>query len=742
MRNRTWIVALALLLLARVASAQCGLSCVLVNDASDTLHPSCSFGGVGTCSLRDALTIGAAPTVHFAIGSGHQTITLMSDLPDLAGGTIDGTTQPGYAGAPLIEIHRGDLGTATHGLRKSVPTSSTESPLVVKALVINHFNGNCTTCGGIILSDPSDQVRQGGNVIQGCYIGTDWTGAVAEGNIPAGIEDNSLGDNTYGGTTAAERNVISGNSAGISIARRLVGYSVQSVIQGNYIGTNAAGTAALPNVYGILVGSPYPGFSPGILVGGSTPGAGNLFAGGGNGVQIDVGGVNAVIQGNTFGLDATGLNPLPVDVGIILAGEDSATVLNNVIVASTSGISINQEPASSITTHGTIIRGNYLGTDVTGNRAFHSGGSGITIGPGAPNNIIGGSAAGQGNVIGGFNLGIYKLNAGGVASTGNVIQGNKIGIGVNGSPIPNAIGIAAYTADSSGVAIGGINSGEANIIAFNTQSGIAVVLGTGNKVSGNSIYGNGGLGIDLNADGVTPNDACDGDTGANNLQNFPVITAVTPGTSTRIQGTLNSKANTVYRLEFFANASCDPSGYGEGQAFIGYLDVTTDAGCNASFDVTYSYATNPGQPITATATDPSGNTSEFCACVPTGHFFTVPPCRVADTRNAPGPSGGPALAANAIRTFPVTGICGIPSSATAAAINMAVFLPSDGGDLRAFPAGGATPLASSLNFRPGIIRANNALVPLGIGGQISIQCDMPPGSGTTHFFFDVYGYFQ
>ncbi len=121
-------------------------------------------------------------------------------------------------------------------------------------------------------------------------------------------------------------------------------------------------------------------------------------------------------------------------------------------------------------------------------------------------------------------------------------------------------------------------------------------------------------------------------------------------------------------------------------------------------------------------------------------FFTLAPCRVADTRNPPGPSGGPPLSANTIRSFPVSGICGVPASATGVAINVAVFLPTDGGDLRVYPTGGAAPLASTINFRPGIVRANNAIVPLGAGGQISVQCDMP--SGSTHFFFDVYGYFQ
>ncbi len=149
--------------------------------------------------------------------------------------------------------------------------------------------------------------------------------------------------------------------------------------------------------------------------------------------------------------------------------------------------------------------------------------------------------------------------------------------------------------------------------------------------------------------------------------------------------------------------------------------------------------------ITPTPTNTPTNTpTPTPTTTPVGaSLFAVTPCRVADTRNPVGPSGGPALLANTIRDFPVTGICGIPGSATAVAINVAVFLPTDNGDLRVYPTGGAAPLASTINFRPFIVRANNAIVPLGAGGQISVQCDMPPGStGSTHFFFDVYGYFQ
>jgi len=124
-------------------------------------------------------------------------------------------------------------------------------------------------------------------------------------------------------------------------------------------------------------------------------------------------------------------------------------------------------------------------------------------------------------------------------------------------------------------------------------------------------------------------------------------------------------------------------------------------------------------------------------------FYTLAPCRVADTRNAAGPSGGPALAANATRTFPASGICGIPANAKAVQIVLTVVNETDFGDLRLYPTGGTPPPASTINFAVAHVRANNAIVPLGTGGQIDVRCDMPPGStGTTHFLFDVSGYFR
>lgn len=124
-------------------------------------------------------------------------------------------------------------------------------------------------------------------------------------------------------------------------------------------------------------------------------------------------------------------------------------------------------------------------------------------------------------------------------------------------------------------------------------------------------------------------------------------------------------------------------------------------------------------------------------------FFALPPCRVADTRGAIGPSGGPALAANSTRTFPVSGICLIPSTAKAVAVNVTVVGVTDTGDLRIYPAGSPLPIASTINFALGKVRANNAIIPLGVGGQIAVRCDMAPAStGQTHFLLDVTGYLQ
>jgi hypothetical protein len=146
--------------------------------------------------------------------------------------------------------------------------------------------------------------------------------------------------------------------------------------------------------------------------------------------------------------------------------------------------------------------------------------------------------------------------------------------------------------------------------------GIRVESGTQNRISSNSIFANGTLGTDLVPAGVTLNDPADADTGANDLQNFPVITsAQTAGGLTTITGVLESRPSTGYRVEVFETITCDPSGFGEAQRQILAADVTTDASGRAEFMRTTTQAAPSGHFITATATDPDGNTSELSRCV-------------------------------------------------------------------------------------------------------------------------------
>ncbi len=171
---------------------------------------------------------------------------------------------------------------------------------------------------------------------------------------------------------------------------------------------------------------------------------------------------------------------------------------------------------------------------------------------------------------------------------------------------------------------GGFNANNANTIAHNGGDGVAVVITTGPSIKKgiirNSIYSNAGLGIDLGNNGVTPNDPSDGDTGPNTLQNYPVLTSVsTNGGQTTISGTLNSTPNTSFYLEFYSSQTADPTGFGEGQTYLGALsNVTTDGSGNATFMAILPVIPPAGHSvISATTTDNAelANTSEFSQAI-------------------------------------------------------------------------------------------------------------------------------
>jgi len=247
---------------------------------------------------------------------------------------------------------------------------------------------------------------------------------------------------------------------------------------------------------------------------------------------------------------------------------------------------------------------------------------GVTVRCGAfsLNNVIGGITPGAGNVISGNDIGVWLVGYG----DGTVVQGNYIGTTPDGTaPVGNSAGISGIGgcfAPSCNDAIGGTADGAGNVIAFN---GVGVSIPssmTGIAILSNSIFSNTNLGIDLGGDGVTLNDPGDGDTGANNLQNFPELTSASSSSGgTTVQGTLNSAPNTTFRLEFFSNTVCDPSQHGEGETFLGFADVTTDGSGNAGFTATVGPSPAGQYLVTATATDPANNTSEFSPCTFAAH---------------------------------------------------------------------------------------------------------------------------
>lgn len=350
--------------------------------------------------------------------------------------------------------------------------------------------------------------------------------------------------------------------------------------------------------------------SGGNLIGGTDAATRNVISAVSS-AAISIDGSNAIIQGNFIALNAAGTAKVGTPFAGILINNASATIgglgagEGNVIAANT-GIEFSGNPALGRST-GTV-QGNFIGTDAPGTTALNLGsGTGIDVSH-ASGVVING-----GNVISGNGTGISIHSSGisGASSDSTTVQGNFIGTAADGVTALGNTGVGVDIFISDNNVIGGTNSGEGNVIAFNGGVGVGIGIGTHNPIQGNSIFSNGGLGIDLDTAGVSLNDLGDSDTGANNLQNFPRITAVTATSgNVAISGVLNSRPSTDYRLEFFNNDAADPSGFGEGQTFLGFADVTTDTGSNATFNVSFPFAGSV-KVVTSTATDPDGNTSEF-----------------------------------------------------------------------------------------------------------------------------------
>jgi hypothetical protein len=214
---------------------------------------------------------------------------------------------------------------------------------------------------------------------------------------------------------------------------------------------------------------------------------------------------------------------------------------------------------------------------------------------------------GSGSICGGGDAGTQGNNA-----SANVVQSNFIGTNVSGGLLGNS-GYGVSIDGAVNTLVGGATTSERNVIMASGGAGVAVFNpgATGNRIIGNSINSSGGLGIDLGNGGVTPNDTGDADTGPNELQNFPVLTAATPSSVTV---TLNSRPGQPFSIQLFTNGTtCPTSGHGEGGTLVSTFDVTTDAD-TGNVEVTPEVSLTEGEFVAATATDKAGNTSEFSAC--------------------------------------------------------------------------------------------------------------------------------
>lgn len=644
-------------------------------ESIPTRNPTCTL----RAAIQEANATAALDTISFSIGSGVHTISPTSGLPQITAPVIvDGTTQPGFVGKPIIEL-TGLPGN--HGLF----ITGTASGCTVKGLVINSF------FTAILLKTDN-------NVVQGNFLGTDVTGTIARGNA-YGIVVVSSNNNVIGGVNAGEGNLISGNDKGIQIDDESGAPSIFNLIQGNFIGTDVNGTARLSNAVGVTIlsfgfsaSADNIGGTTGTTPGGRCTGACNVISGN-SGDAIQIKGTQAVnnhVRGNYIGTDVNGVADLGNSgAGILLDGANntiiggtepaarnvisgngdhaikikssatSNTVAGNYIGVNTAGAAFPDTGSSgtgvfvidsannqiglagagnvisgnalgiaivgSTATNNTIMA-NYIGTDATGTIQLGNFGGGIAIQT-ANNNTVGGTTPAERNVISGnLNPGITILSG----ATGNKVQGNYIGTKADGTEALGNGGAGVSLNGSNNNTVGGTASSEGNVIAFNNGDGVLVIgsSSTGNPILSNSIHDNSGLGIDLlggieNSFGVTQNDpgGGDGDTGPNNLQNFPELTsALTYPSFMIVHLSINSAASSRYGIEFFANTTCDSSSNGEGQTLLNdvLFLMNTDAGGNHSAIVSLPEVP-AGHFLTATATklDASGNptdTSEFSQC--------------------------------------------------------------------------------------------------------------------------------
>lgn len=482
------------------------------------------------------------------------------------------------------------------------------------------------------------------------------------GNTQAGIELSSCTRPRVGGTVNGTRNFV-GNSGGNGIA--FWGTS-DGFIQGNTVGLTPNGlSAAKNNGDGILLASS----SARNMVGGTVPSAVNVVGQcGGKGIAIwDAGSDGNKVYGNWIGVATNGTTNMPIGAegifignsaranivggqplsyrnvvgnatwsaillwktndnlvygnwvgfqpggaaapclagGIILSDTSSGNRIINNFVGNVAGDGCALDNSSQNT-----IQGNNIGFAYGGIAAAPIGQRCLTAFNGSSNNFVGGVVSGQGNRFGNAQGGIGMWSA-----QGNTIQGNYFGLTKSNGPAGFTGDVVSLDSGSSDNWIGGTVLAARNVITGGTN-GVSIWQGTSlrNRIRMNSIFGNRALGINLvgndGAFGVTANDPLDADAGPNGLSNFPLIATIQTGATTlTVDGSLSALPNTTYTIDLFANGAGNTSFHGEGQTYLGSATVTTDAAGQAVFSATVPKL--GGLHLAGTATDASGNTSEF-----------------------------------------------------------------------------------------------------------------------------------
>jgi parallel beta-helix repeat protein len=673
------------------------------------------------CSLRGAINLAnthpGADEIHFSIGTGPKTIAVASSLPKITEALIiDGETQPSVNqsaceqiqfATPCIRIngtgtntaigfdvaadnvelrHMAIYGFLTAGIGILVEQNVANTKIVgnyvgtldgVNAAgnqqgIFADTGSSDIQIGG---SDPNDRNLVSGNqyagvdlllgsgTVQGNYIGTDWTGTAPLPNT-YGIAIEADGSHV-GGTAAGEGNLISGNTTyGIFIM------SANNVVEGNLIGTDYTGTAALGNgLFGIDIKNEV---STNNTIGGTTAGSRNVISGqtaaGAVGIEIDHGAANNTIQGNYIGTNVTGTSALPNASSGIVIKDSSGTHIGGTTAGARNVISGNGvHGVHTLNAPNTLIEGNYVGTNAAGTAALANASMGIDLNV-APGTVVGGATAGARNVLSGN--GQRGVRVGAVDSGDNVtISGNYIGTNAAGTAaIPNGMGgvlldteplgtknehstisgnvisgntfsgiyfqaqesngrisqndvygnIIGLNAEGTspigngqdGIKMQGTNGGSVdnnnigvagqapNVIAGNGHDGIAVLDGTADNLLTNNIIGinedgdpglgNGQTGINVQSPTAVHNtisqNSIDNNTEigidltitGNGERAAPHLDSAVSG-STNVKGSISNRSpNAEVTVEFFWGPVCDPSGFGEGRTYIGTQSVGTN----------------------------------------------------------------------------------------------------------------------------------------------------------------------